>query len=594
MLDPNSNVTAKDLREVAWHEVIASVPDKSCHEYMAAFIRKMNKAETSEAQTEYSVYRLLAQVTSLHLHHESAADPFGPLTILRGSRSAIPDDFSEAQLKALEEVVFDIQDAELRARIADIVWLRLRKFRAAVLAVDSYLESASILEHPDHWPDTYERIERALRLAATLGKGGKEPFGRVIDHIELTLTKYNGEDPLFLSQKLMELLLEFSQGDPAKYITISEKAATQAESKGEWFRARAYWDTTSKWQVKAKHHDDATKTRIKAAETYVSEAAAATSSMAAATHMEHAVEAYRRIGGQQQRSEELYKKLLEYQQKMLGEMKHISTELDLSEAIQHARSAVSDKSLRDAIMALCLIVRPSSVERLRQQVEDLARKYPMQFLVSAELVDSEGKVIARMPDLFTANADERENAFRAHMFRQTEQTYLVETQGAIEPARRQILLEHNIAQGDFLPFLSNNPLVRPGREYLYAEGLHAGFMGDWVKSAHILIPQFEDSMRFVLQNMGVTTSGLSKGVQDERSLNVTLYAPEVEEAFGPDITFDLQSLLVERFGHNLRNNLAHGLMSHNAFYDVSVVYLWWLILRLMCSPTISQSKRRAQ
>ncbi len=587
MVDSNVSVTAEDLRKVAWPEVIAGLVEKECHEYMTAFIRKMNEAEKSEAQTEYSVYRLLAQLTSLHMHHESATEPYGPLTIFGGSRSAIPDDFSEEQMRVLEEIVFAIQDSEARARIADVVWLRLRSFKAAILAVDSFLETASRLEHPENWTGAYERIERALRLAATLGKGGKEPFGKVIDHIEHVLAKYNGEDPLFLSHRLMELLLEFGQGDPAIYTSIAERAADRAESKGEWYRARAYWDTLTKWHAKGERLEDMAAARIMAAETYVSEAATATSAMAAATHMQHAVEAYRRIGGQQQRSDDLYKKLLEYQRQTLAEMKPISTEIDLSSAIEQARSTVSGKPLRDAIMALCLLVRPTKVEKLRKQVEDLANKHPIQFIVSGTLVDGEGKVIARMPDLLTANADEREKAFRAHMFHQTGINYSVEVQAAIEPARKQILLEHNVTLAELMPFLSNNPLVRPGREYLYAEGLRAGFSGDWVIATHLLIPQFEDSMRFVLQNMGVTTSGLDQGVQDERSLNTTLYAPELEKAFGPDITFDLQSLLVERYGHNLRNNFAHGLMSHGAFYGVSVVFMWWLILRLICWPTIA-------
>lgn len=587
MEDPNDLVTAEDLRKVVWPEVIAGLEEKECHEYMTAFIRKMNEAETSKAQTEYSVYRLLAQLTSLHLHHESATEPYGPLTILGGSRRAVPDDFSEKQLSVLEEIVFTVNDAEMRARVADVVWLRLRNFKAAILAVDSFLETASSLEHPENWTGAYKRIERALRLAATLGRGGKEPFGKVIDHIEHVLAKYNGEDPLFLSHRLMELLLEFDQGDAAKYVAIAERAAVRAESKGEWYRARAYWDTLAKWHAKGEQLEDMTAARIKSAETYVSDAASATSAMAAAVHMQHAVEAYRRIGGQQQRSDELYKKLLEYQQQTLAEMKPISTEIDLSDAIEQARSAVSGKSLHDAILAICLLVRPTKVEKLRKQVEDLANKHPMQFIVSGTLVDGEGKVIARMPDLLTTNADEREQAFRAHMFRQTEINYTVQVQAAIEPGRKQILLEHNVTLAELMPFLSNNPLVRPGREYLYVEGLRAGFVGDWVTATHLLIPQFEDSMRFALQNMGITTSGLDQGVQDERSLNATLYLPELEKAFGSDITFDLQSLLVERYGHNLRNNFAHGLMTHGAFYGVSVVYMRWLILRLICWPTIA-------
>jgi len=86
---------------------------------------------------------------------------------------------------------------------------------------------------------------------------------------------------------------------------------------------------------------------------------------------------------------------------------------------------------------------------------------------------------------------------------------------------------------------------------------------------------------------GKITSGIdSDGIQDESSLNTTLYLPETKKLVDENIIFDLQGLLVERFGSNLRNLMAHGLMSHNAFYSHNARYLWCLILKLCCLPII--------
>jgi len=56
--------------------------------------------------------------------------------------------------------------------------------------------------------------------------------------------------------------------------------------------------------------------------------------------------------------------------------------------------------------------------------------------------------------------------------------------------------------------------------------------------------------------------------------------PELEEIFGPDIAFDLREILIERFGDNMRNEFAHGLMPEGAFYQPTADYLWWLVLHL--------------
>ena len=78
----------------------------------------------------------------------------------------------------------------------------------------------------------------------------------------------------------------------------------------------------------------------------------------------------------------------------------------------------------------------------------------------------------------------------------------------------------------------------------------------------------------------MTSTLEADGTQKERDLNQLLWIPELEEIFGPDTTFDLRGILIERFGHNMRNESAHGLMPEGAFYQAASVYLWWLVLRL--------------
>jgi hypothetical protein len=98
---------------------------------------------------------------------------------------------------------------------------------------------------------------------------------------------------------------------------------------------------------------------------------------------------------------------------------------------------------------------------------------------------------------------------------------------------------------------------------------------------HLLIPQVEASLRLVLQQYGVVTSTLEQdGTQKERDLNQLLWMPEVEQIFGLGEVFDLRGILIERFGFNMRNESAHGLMPEAGFFLPAAPYLWWLMLRL--------------
>jgi hypothetical protein len=83
-----------------------------------------------------------------------------------------------------------------------------------------------------------------------------------------------------------------------------------------------------------------------------------------------------------------------------------------------------------------------------------------------------------------------------------------------------------------------------------------------------------------LQQLGAITSGMRDGIQAEKQLKDLMEMPEFLKFFGPDILFDLRGILIERFGHNLRNEFAHGLLPEGGFYRPASVYLWWLAIHL--------------
>jgi hypothetical protein len=193
--------------------------------------------------------------------------------------------------------------------------------------------------------------------------------------------------------------------------------------------------------------------------------------------------------------------------------------------------------------------------------------------------------------------EEFEQAVRAEMFRHAILFQQVHVLGFVEPAREQINLEHDIRIHDLLPLVSNNPFVPSGREMIYARGLHAGLIGDTLVAAHLLIPQIENSIRTLLVRQGHIVSKLDdRGIQDEFDLNRIFYDywDDLVNIFGEDIAFDLRGLLVERFGSNMRNEEAHGLMNYASFFSPQISYVWWLTLRLCLTVLIVISTQETQ
>jgi hypothetical protein len=588
----NIAITKVDFDEIKWSTVIEESDEKECHRYDSRFLAKAKEAAEIGNDRAEEVWTLLGAICSFHMNAGNKDEPFGPMIVMQTGRSAVVADLSPDHLQALTEIFPDILDPEMRARVGDVLWLTKRDFRAAVIAVEAYLESAIVLEDPTGWTTGFERIERAFRLSATLGKKAGV-YDKVVSHIESVLDKYNGADPLFLSAKLMELLLEHRHGNPEKYSAICYKVAQQSEAQGNYRRARDYWEIKSKWDVLAKNKDEEKTAKINVAETFVKESTQTDSALVAAKWLEQAIQVYRRIRGQKDRIEEIHAQLVEIQKRIPEEMQELHHQQDATELIESSIAKITGKSLHDGIFALCLLVSPPKVSRLKKQAEDSFKEHIFRFLFPGVIVNEKGKVIGRQPDINSIDPEEVEKARRAEMFYQAQFDHNIDVQGVIEPARRQLCQEHNVKLGDILSLVKYSPFVPENREQIFARGLYAGMIGDFVVAVHLLIPQIENSIREILEQKGIAVSKVDdQGVQNERDLNDILYEPALKEVLGEDIVFDLQGLLIERHGSNFRNRLAHGLVSDDGFYIVEVPYLWWLMLRIVCIPVIAHLREQ--
>lgn len=586
------DLTREDFLQSDWEAIISQSKDRECNYYWSHLRRKANEANESGDAKTATLFQLLSDICTLHLRLDSPEQPFGPMMTSHNARTAIAEDFSTEQLEFLRTILLDVTDADLRARIADLLWLLRRDHKTAKIAVDSYLESARLLEDPQEWVATNDRITRALQLARLMGRNA-EPYTSVISHIEGVLDRCNGEDPLFLSARMMSLLQECRAGEAAKYIPIAEQMAIRAENERDWDRARTYWDINAKWHSAAGEGEKAAAVRLREAETYVRQSEMHAkgdppSYMLASTFMQKAVEAMRRARASADRIRDLHNTLLEYQEKSVSEMRGFSSSIDITEMVSQAVSHVKGKSVLDALLNLSAIVKPSMRSQLRSRAEEDRKKYLFKTFFPNVYLNALGRVIARQP------ADDDE-AILADMCSLANQHQSIRVQAIIEPARRQVIAEHSISVKDFVIMLSNHRLIPAGRETLVARGLYAGLHGDFVVSTHLLVPQVEESIRYILTQAGVIASSLDdKGIQEEIDLNRTLRAAKYTETLanclGEDVVFELRALLVERFGANLRNDMAHGLLNHESFYAPASCYFWWLALHLYSYPVLARLK----
>lgn len=592
-------ITKEDFELSKCEEVLDGISKKECSAYSTELSRRVSEYNKKGEKNIAYIFALLSTISSFHFNPENSLQPFSPLFQILNTRALMSEDLTENNIESLKIIVDLIKDPEIKARISDVIWIVKHDHIRAKQAVEAYLLSARNLEDPKNWPPFKDRVERALRLAITLQNKGLMEV--VFAFIETTLKNCSKDNFSFLPLKLMELLIEFKHGEPQEYISISESFIVQAKGLSDWNKTRDYLYLKIKWHELAGEKEKIKDGLIEGAKTYVSQAEEQLmtdppSNFLAAKNLQSAIEALRRIGGQKNFIDELHKKLLLVQSNIPSEMESFSIDINIGEIIARSRKRVTEKDFNESIRILALSYQPPSILNLEKDLRRYMARFPMQYIFSNATINKDGKTIARRPHLnFGGNNQEDESTIRTLMYEHASRNHQIfDTQGIIEPMQRQIRLDHRGAPDDFMNFVINNPFIPSGRELLYARALSAGLRGDLVDFLSIACPQIENSIRYVLLQKGVVTSSLdSEGIQKEFDLNHLLFMPEVKKIFGEDLAFDLQGLLVVHAGTNLRNIQAHGLLDFENHYSLSVLYFWWILLRIVVIGFINIQKIEA-
>lgn len=562
-------------------EAIAACDEKQDHGLANAFRKESEKDSERD-------WALLAQIFDFHFKPANPAEPFGPMWVNGDRRSMIPADLTDAQLDCLKATLENVADPEYQARIGDILWLRKRSVDAARLAVRSYLDSGMRLEDPEHWPPCMERYERAVRLARQVDPKGELPL-IALSHLEARVMSYNGADPLFFTRKALELLAEFRFGEFPALAEIAGRVATEARSDGDFRRARSYFEVKAKLLKLAKNIEEAEAARIALAETYVEEAEsreAAGSAMAAHGFWQDAIKAFRDRPSLRSRLPELQQRLASAGKQTLTEMKSVSHEMDIRELVEQSAAEFVGLQLDDALLKFATYNEMINPDKLRETVIESIQQHPLQSCFDAAIYDEAGRKIAVRPALMGADEETQKIAIEGFMDQHARLRRGLAVAGSLAPAMRAMLAEHEMSAEVVQDLIKDSGFIPDGRLPLFVQGIVAGFQWDFVSALHLLIPQIENGLRYLLEQNGVVPRNVdANGIEEVWGLERTIAHPVIKEMLGSDFVYELQSLLAGRLGPNLRNSIAHGLLSPAALSGESALYTWWVMLRLVVMPT---------
>ncbi len=568
-----------------------------CHEYSVIFRRQAEECRERGEATHANAWALLQELTSMMFHPGDKSQPFGPMAEWGDRRTMIPSDLRGELADAVHGFALQIQDPELRARLMDVVWEANRNHTAAEAAVPAYMESARNLFDPDNWVHCAERYERALALATMLKQADLRTA--IEAEIEEAVLRLNGQDTLFLTIKLVSLLLVSRAGDTESLAVLSDNAANIALDEGRFEQARRHLENLMVCCRRLKDTEGERGAKARIAESFEIQGvmhAEAGEDLAAVPWLEMAHATYRETPRMREKAEEVYALLREAQQRAADSMEVLETgPIDVTEQVEAARAAVSGFDFQHALLRLLTIIRPVDFDEAQQAAAEGLKKFVWRRLASGVTMDRDGRTIAHHTPMSIGEAGDDEAELWEQVVRDVSLVIQFRGQAVIQPAMEQMALEHAATFRDLDGIVGNSLLVPPGHEEPFARGLLAGLRGDMVQALSELVPQFENGLRYLLYTRDVQTSSMDKmHVQDVRMMGGILSLGKLEEILGSaDIVKEMKVLFTDDHGIKLRDRLSHGLMSSSDFYTGGAYYAWWLICRLCFGPVLRAQARAA-
>lgn len=158
-----------------------------------------------------------------------------------------------------------------------------------------------------------------------------------------------------------------------------------------------------------------------------------------------------------------------------------------------------------------------------------------------------------------------------------------------EPQKAEIAHKRLVEIQTEIDFLvKDNPIIPEGREHIFQSALRMFLNGEFYEAMHILAPQVENLFRNIAKEVGGLTVTLKDdGSSMEKVLSSILSLPELLDCYDNDILFTFRGLLNEQAGANIRNEIAHGIISEYACSTGVCLYFGVAVIKLLSLTSVS-------
>ena len=269
----------------------------------------------------------------------------------------------------------------------------------------------------------------------------------------------------------------------------------------------------------------------------------------------------------------------------LEEMKCISSgSIDISPAIESFEKQIDNLSFEEAISALMFHSNPIGLQNC---IDNLSKRGSISDLFASNILDSKGRTICVVPGLMGASDEDKMHCYEHEAMKHNQ----LMSQAFYSNYLKLFKKKHTVTKENIRFILEDNLFIPQERIDSYITGVVAGFNFDFITALPILMPQVENSIRLIAEELGaVVYKTADDGSVECLSFEGVLDLPEVKEAFEEDFIFNLRVHYTSKYGFGMRNNVGHGLEDDGLLNSYNGLAVWWYTFRLCCQYSYNLRK----
>ncbi|MGG3672226.1 DUF4209 domain-containing protein [Bacillus nitratireducens] len=569
-----------------WDEVNAidcDVPEWNMYLTIYDELNRILKS-VNEENEEYFEVNLLKEVFYLASDLNDPEEPYKSKVVFNdGSRSVFLGAFDEKMIETLKDIIAEgkLKSPILLFRVIDVYFVLKKDYKIRKDLFVNLIESIDYCFLRNKYFLTAQLLERGFQLYITEVKNRKKLIGKLNSIINSFSVVQMLEKPIqILMRELFKLIKKYrskiDNEHHENYREIGVEIAEMYEEQKDLDSARVWWEFCVSLFYKLDRNDCAQKCLGKIAFDYYGLAQEELQKDNVNYHhvvykMESAIEFSKRAKVEKEIVRKWNMERDEYQKKSISQYKHFeSPEFCMANELEEIEEELVGKNY---MQMLLYIGQLSSSLDYNTKFKEASVNAPISEPILRRKIQNEvGKTI------YISQGSEEFPLLLTLFYELHYNRVANKISHSIDLLQRQWFLRIE----DILVITKDNIFIPKDREVMVASGIREGLKNNYITSLSILIPQFENSIRYFLEQIGISvTSTNEDSVEEVKSLGGLLEIEELEKVLGVNIVKDLQYLFVNKGGKNLRNRLAHGLMSEEEFRSSGGIYAFGVILYII-------------